>query len=146
MAAAKPFQKRGEDSWLSDQQRAERGKASFSDLLGTEKEINDINQLLQCNRWQANVHLGKDALEEAVKAVKNPRILHIATHGFFVKSDSDDFRKRACNVKSILTDENHLKALSGTNPMLRSGLLLTGAATYLNAEKKPDTEDGILTA
>lgn len=146
LAAAKPFQKHGEESWLSDQERAERGKAAFSDLPGTEKEVNDIGQLLQRHRWQVNVHLGKDALEEAVKAANNPAILHIATHGFFVQSDSTIFRKRGRPVTLIFADESHLSAPNGTNPMLRSGLLLAGAATYLNAEKKPDTEDGILTA
>jgi CHAT domain-containing protein len=71
-----------EMSWLSDQERAKRRSATFSDLPGTEKEVKDVGQLLKRNHRQANVHLGKDALEEAVKAVDNPAILHIATHGF----------------------------------------------------------------
>ncbi len=146
-AATKPFQKRGEAGWLSDHERTELRKASFTDLPGTEIEVKNIGQLLQRNGWQTSVHTGKAALEEAVKAVKNPAILHIATHGVFEQSNAEDVRSRGRNIVPLsLTDKSHFAAPSGTNPMLSSKLLLAGAATYLNAEKKPDTEDGMLTA
>ncbi|MEH0158593.1 tetratricopeptide repeat protein [Limibacter armeniacum] len=99
----------------------------FEDLPGTEKEVHDIEKILQQEGWKVTTHFGKEALEEEVKAVKSPRVLHIATHGFFMKSDSI--------TKQDLTEA-----------MLRSGLVMAGAQTYFRAEQKYDVEDGILTA
>jgi CHAT domain-containing protein len=67
----------------------------------------------------------KIATEENIKKVHNPKILHLSTHGFFIDSNEKNEK---------------------INPMLRSGLLLTGVSDYTRAEIKPDTEDGILTA
>jgi CHAT domain-containing protein len=63
------------------------------------------------------VLLSKDASEDNVKKTKSPRVMHLATHGFFLP-DNDDVR---------------------TNPFVKSGIVLA------NAEKNPD-EDGVLTA
>lgn len=95
----------------------------FSDLEGTEKEVDKIAALFQKNAWNTAVFKGKEALEENVKKLQNPKILHIATHGFFIDA-----------------------LYSKVNPMLRSGLVLAGIHTYLSAKEKYNTEDGILTA
>jgi CHAT domain-containing protein len=65
----------------------------------------------------------KDELEKAV----SPQLLHIATHGFFL---NDSTAGRA----------NHAGG-AGANPLLRSGLALSGANGIRNGD-----EHGILTA
>src|SRR5262249_30744552 len=73
----------------------------------------------------ANVLTGKQATEAALKQLAAPRILHIATHGFFL-TDSSAASGAAAKIE---------------NPLLRSGLALTGA--NLHSSKG---EDGILAA
>jgi len=97
-------------------------KGSFSDLLGTEKEIQIIDSLLKTKNIKTEKHLLAQATEQKIKDLENPTILHIATHGFFI---ADSTTK---------------------NPMLNSGILLAGVSNYYRSENKPDTDDGILTA
>src|SRR5262249_35859224 len=73
------------------------------------------------------------ATESSLKLVVAPRILHIATHGFFLTDvspavEADGSRGISANAK---TD----------NPLLRSGLALSGANL-----RGSSNEDGILTA
>lgn len=131
---------------LSDKESTERQRANFSDLAGTEKEVKDISRLLNNEGWKSTAYLGETALEEAVKSTNNPRVLHIATHGFFIASGDEDFRRNQRNITPIGTSDNQTFKASSLNPMLRSGLVLAGAASYLKATEKPDTDDGILTA
>ncbi len=65
--------------------------------------------------------LDKEASEERLKNLQSPHILHIATHGYFSGGDP-------------------------LNAMLRSGLLLAGAAVWDTLLPPPHTEDGFLTA
>ncbi len=91
----------------------------FSDLPGTEKEINAIARALRARNLKVHTYKGVDASEENIKDVAGPAILHIATHGFFVEDSA-----------------------SLVNPMIRSGLVMAG----VSLEDKARTEDGILTA
>lgn len=90
----------------------------FTDLPGTETEINKITETLTSQGISTRTYIGNEANETTVKSVKSPSILHIATHGFFV----DD-------------------AASSVSPMIRSGLVLAGVKN-----KNHSSEDGILTA
>ena len=72
-----------------------------------------------------------DALEGEVKAVDNPNILHIATHGFFLEQDSD-----------LKSDDAYVE-----NPLLRSGLILAGANNFIQdgvIVNEQNGDDGIL--
>ena len=110
----------------------ERG-SGVSPLPGTEKEVQQIQSLLKANKWRETTLLNADAKEEILKDMLKPNVLHIATHGFF-QGDVDGEIKY------------------NTNPLYRSGILLSGAAETL--ESKADLrgniqmgkEDGILTA
>jgi CHAT domain-containing protein len=101
----------------------ERGSSDLSELPGTKTEVENIAGMMTAKGWQPEVLTGDKALEETLKDCFKPRVLHIATHGYF-QSDAS---------------ENH-------NPLLRSGLMLTGAAQTLAGNKDERTEDGILTA
>lgn len=92
----------------------------FADLPGTENEVSMIEPILEKRNLKVVTYKGEQALEENVKAVQHPAILHIATHGFFV----DD-------------------AASTVSPMIRSGIVLAGVKNDL---QKPGSDDGILTA
>jgi len=82
-----------------------------------------------------NVLLGPDATEAKLKRLKGPRILHIASHGFFL-SDlqlTDEMTKRRGSGRAPL--------VASENPLLRSGIALAGAS-----ERRSGDDDGILTA
>ena len=78
------------------------------------------------------------ALEARLKAHKSPRILHLATHGFFLPDQERDPERNAGPRGTGSALEN---------PLLRSGLALAGANTARRqGSLPPEAEDGILTA
>jgi CHAT domain-containing protein len=89
--------------------------------------------------------LGKKATEASLKQARGPRILHIATHGFFFperESSREEARNPVSNDQPDVPDRL-IKAWAAQveNPLLRSGLALAGA----NQGKSGD-DDGLLTA
>ncbi|MGG6295452.1 tetratricopeptide repeat protein [Leptolyngbya sp. AN02str] len=100
---------------------------TWSDLMATEGEANAIaTQLAQTLRLPPAQILNlqqQAATEAALKQVNRPRILHIATHGFFESRGSQEV---------VLTD----------NPLLRSGLVLSG----VKVGQSGTGEDGIVSA
>ncbi len=93
-------------------------KRDFSPLPGTAEEVKEI-----ANKLGVAPLLAGKATESAVKGVNSPRILHIATHGFFENAPNQEL--------STLYD----------NPMLLSGLVLAGVK-----QKPTAPENGVLTA
>jgi CHAT domain-containing protein len=83
---------------------------------------------------EASLMTGAQATESFLKQTAAPRILHIATHGFFLAETADASQtepdRRSINVAAKIE-----------NPLLRSGLAFAGA----NLEKSGD-DDGVLTA
>ena len=103
---------------------SELEKIYFVPLAGSDKEAQVIKSLFA----EARVLTGNEATESALKRVAAPRMIHLATHGFF-------FRDPATSVGNESGDTKLM------NPLLRSGLALAGA----NLRRSGD-EDGILTA
>ena len=97
----------------------------LSDLPGTQIEIDLISDNLKSKGWDVEVISGVDATETSVKSVVNPKILHIATHGFFF--EDQQMVKRSNMISS---DNNKVVA----NPMTRSGLIFSGAENTMNGE------------
>lgn len=96
--------------------------------------------------------LRERALEGSLKAHHSPYIFHIATHGFFFPD-----RQRTSNDEVLETLASHEGRRVGKldqflrrgaeNPLLRSGLVLTGANTWdRGGPLPPEAEDGILTS
>lgn len=112
----------------------------FAPLLGTELEANAIRTLFP----EAELLLGENATETSLKRAVAPRILHIATHGFFL--EDRPVRIEGARGLNSLRDEGDLVRLSANmkieNPLLRSGLALAGA----NRRTGGSDDDGILTA
>ena len=97
------------------------------------------------------LRLGKDAREAELKAVVSPRVLHLATHGFYL-SDQEFRRTNALRdswVGSIGTRWNaSLPREDWENPLVRCGIALAGANHFTKSEirnPKSEIEDGLLT-
>ncbi|WP_436514339.1 CHAT domain-containing protein [Ekhidna sp. To15] len=102
-------------------------------LPGTKKEVQLIDSLYASKSIKAEVYLLEEAVENKIKEIKNPSTLHIATHGFFLELDPDD-----------ATTDKYVE-----NPLLRSGLVLAGANSFIRTgelDERQGTDDGILTA
>jgi CHAT domain-containing protein/Tfp pilus assembly protein PilF len=114
---------------------------SFQPLPLTQDEALAIRKVMP----EASVLLQSQATEAAIKQVRSPRILHIATHGFFL---SDQAAPLAETRSAFAEDPLRMPdrrmnewAMHIKDPLLRSGLALSGA----NLAKSGD-DDGVLTA
>ncbi len=107
---------------------ADRSTVYFAPLAGTAAEARGIQSLFP----EAELFTGKDATKAALTRIEAPRILHIATHGFFL---DDEPKWQESNARGISARANL------ENPLLRSGLALAGANL-----KQDGKDDGILTA
>ena len=124
---------------------SDRG-GDWSYLLGTEREIAEIERIGERVHFPVSVYQGRVATEETVKEIGNgkasPRILHFATHGFFFPDPelAPSFKRRLGEVEPVFK--------SSDNPMIRSGLILAGGnyAWHNGRAHRPDMDDGILTA
>jgi CHAT domain-containing protein/Tfp pilus assembly protein PilF len=112
----------------------DRSGLIFKRLAGTADEAKALRSLLKLDAQHTPT--GDRATEALLRALHGPRILHVATHGFFLSD-----REAAAIPKPAGFAEN-TRTPSGENPLLRSGLALAGA----NARRSGDTDDGILTA
>ncbi|HAA19237.1 MAG TPA: hypothetical protein DCR93_30195 [Cytophagales bacterium] len=104
-------------------------------LPGTKAEVEIISNLYKQKNQEFTIYLEDEAVEEQIKTMEAPSTLHIATHGFFLEDTPE-----AVGGK----DQGYV-----SNPLLRSGLILAGANTFIaaGANESPLTEeDGILTA
>jgi CHAT domain-containing protein len=122
----------GKDRSLNGLQRIIGQQTVIPVLEGTKVETNQINDLLTKRTIFTTLFQNNEATEENIKALKNPTILHFATHGFFINQITTGEPKTLQEAE----DRTLLK-----NPFLRSGLLLAGC-------QNPQTgqEDGILSA
>ena len=105
-------------------------------LPGAEKEVEDVKEILDKNDWRTQMYLGESATESKVKKMENPKVFHIATHGFFIDDANED--------------EEGGELLASNNPLLKSGLLFTGANELLGEAQESiynlNKKDGVLTA
>ncbi len=120
-------------------------------LAGAEQEAHDVQSAIGSTTFgPVLVHAGDAALEEIFKDVQSPRILHVATHGFFIQQqeESEEFAEHV-----MPTDERSAAAVgfsrlrNSTDPLLRSGIVLAGANDLMAAsEETALAEDGWVTA
>lgn len=101
-------------------------------LPGTKKEIEQIQSTLSSKGVPHNSYLGAIATETKVKNLQSPRVLHIATHGYFTDTGNSSVNQPNSSLNQ--------------NPLVRSGLLLAGSANAFSKNQVTSGDDGILTA
>ena len=136
----------------------------FAVLPGTRAEAEAVaglwrrlEQDVDSTAQSVDLLLGNDATESAVKSMSaGRRVLHIATHGFFLGDEcapAADGTRSVGGLATVAAASSKPTSRSNTaprrtvapeNPMLLSGLALAGANRRTAAG--PDEDDGILTA
>jgi len=99
-----------------------------------------IDSLLKRNNFSTKLHLDDQAKESVLKSAKSPKILHISTHGFFKTATEESRPAREIGPASFQTT---IRRGLMENPLLRSGLILTGTN---QTDSTKTGEDGIATA
>jgi CHAT domain-containing protein len=129
----------GNRSGDENRRSTELSQLQVGPLPGTAAEAEAIQPLLS----NAIPLLGDEATENALKQVQAPRILHIATHGFFL-ADVARPSPEANRGLGVVAADGSLPQPTGVpveNPLLRSGLALAGFNT-----RSSGREDGVFTA
>lgn len=112
----------------------------FAPLAATENEARSIQMLFP----DATVLTGVKATETAIKEVAAPRILHLATHGFFLY-DAPAVAPTVAIARDVSVPRargsRSNPGAASENPLLRSGLAFAGANL-----RNGKGDDGILTA
>ncbi|HYC85756.1 MAG TPA: CHAT domain-containing protein [Chryseosolibacter sp.] len=112
---------------------------NITELPGTRVEVNAIESLLKPG-MEVMKYMSAEASEEKIKEIAAPKLVHIATHGFFL----DDISENTRDGRSVT---GIASATLAENPLLRSGLLLAGAGkTITEGRRNSQSEDGVLTA
>jgi tetratricopeptide (TPR) repeat protein len=118
--------------------RSGDGSSTLPRLPGTGTEVKAIAELLQQHQWKTSVYTGALAQKRVVEQASSPRVLHLATHGFFLADQHN---------KSGRSGLGGSKPSGLEDPMLRSGLYFAGADRTLAGKPTTQGEDnGVLTA
>lgn len=104
----------------------------FSRLPGTKTEASYLRELLPSLKLTGKFHLNEGATEIKLRSVRSPKVLHLATHGFFY-------------------DGLSFQSQDSSNPMFQGGLALAGASDTIRAWDRgghigSTDSDGILLA
>jgi CHAT domain-containing protein len=116
------------------QRSAELGSNHWKPLPASELEGLKVSSLLG-----TELISGTAATTTALQQQQGPRVLHLATHGFFI---ADQESKPTDPMRSVQESSPLLRSLRQEDPQLRSGLVLAGA----NQPDLDPNDDGYLTA
>jgi CHAT domain-containing protein/tetratricopeptide (TPR) repeat protein len=122
----------------------------FDHLNGALQEARDIAALWQTQgseqlKGSARLLTGAEASERAFKRyAPGHRVLHLATHGFFLGPDCTLSTRSQRGIGGLATTSGRKPAALRENPLHLSGLALAGANRRASAA--PQGEDGVLTA
>lgn len=111
----------------------EMASLRFERLPGTSEEAKAIGAILGVS--DDRILTGRSATEAGVKNVSGPRILHIATHGFFLQDSTESSLRVSLAPNS--------QSVHSQDPLLRSGLALAG---FNRRREAAGANDGVLTA
>ncbi len=112
------------------------GSGLIVQLPGTKVEVDQINKVLKSSGYQVSELTQRDATESNLKSSREVSVLHIATHGFFLK----DVEHTSWPI-GVSAD------YAKDNVLLRSGLMLTGASDADKVKVGLDSSNnGIITS
>ena len=115
-------------------------QSPLPELPGTAVEVQKVSQILKAVNWTQEIYKRDDATKSKVRAVQSPTVLHIATHGFFLSDLPDADGNKVFGIEPVKAAQN---------PLLRSGLMFTGADNtiqQLGNTGNGEGDDGILNA
>lgn len=111
-----------------------RGDSTFRELPGSKVEVERIAEILNRSKFEVTPYTGMNGTEESFLSMhgKSPRILHLATHGFYYTP----------------TEAEKVDYLRGySDAMSLSGLIMSGGnAAWQGKELPAETLGGVLTA
>jgi CHAT domain-containing protein len=116
------------------------GGLKFKPLPGAEAEARSVAKLLGNDTV---LRLGAEAREAELEAVQSPRVLHMATHGFFL-SDQESKEAKPTGLNWVFTLFGLPTQNDWENPLTRCGIALSGA-NHAQQVSKAIAEDGMLT-
>ena len=133
--------KAGDQIWLYGgvDYKGGPGTGVWASLPGTRVETDRIREYGAVRGMRVTMLSGAQATEESVKALDGkgyPAVLHLATHGFcypVLDTTHADVGPGAAFIKA-------------TDPLMRSGIVLSGGNLGWNGMAASGTDDGILTA
>jgi CHAT domain-containing protein/uncharacterized protein HemY len=131
-----------ENSSLKNSRGTRNRGESWTYLPGTLKEIQSLKNILTTYNKPYLILKGNEATEARFKSLSgnSPKILHIATHGYFYENNL----QKPSYAFGLSTEDRYRLS---DDPLLRSGLILTGANyAWKHGANPNDKEDGILTA
>lgn len=113
-------------------------RGTFGYLAASNREVDEINELLMQHHCSTNLLKGTEANEFSFRELDgtSPTILHLSTHGFYLvgfDNYSDYFERLLPYIQSDID-------------MTKSGILLADANVSLNKNSNPVLADGVLTA
>ncbi|MEJ7645019.1 MAG: CHAT domain-containing tetratricopeptide repeat protein [Chryseolinea sp.] len=114
------------------------GKGDIAPLPATKVEVDAIGKILKASGYQVTAFSQKTATEANLKATKGPVLIHIATHGFFLRDVENSGNAFGVNIEN-----------ANDNPLLRSGILLADASSTVSGKRMPNlvsNDNGVLTA
>jgi len=114
------------------------GSKEVAALPGTRVEVEGITRMLKTAGYVPSQYMQRTASESNLKTTSSPTVMHIATHGYFLK----DVEVKGSGFGIHIDNATE-------NPLLRSGLLLTGAGKTVAGQAEPSlqsNDNGILTA
>jgi CHAT domain-containing protein/Flp pilus assembly protein TadD len=114
------------------------GGSDIAPLPGTKIEIENVSKILKTGGYQISQFVQLQASEKNLKSVKSPALMHIATHGYFLKDTEGTGDAFGINAEN-----------AANNPLLRSGLMLANASKTVSGTAQTNLEsndNGILTA
>ncbi len=121
------------------------GISSFGYLSATKNEIENISTLANKSNLKAIIFEDRNATEESIKQLDGrtiPFVLHLATHGFFFPDPVIE----SSNDKLFIEGKSKIFK-SSDDPMMRSGLVFSGAnKSWGKSNENQSEDDGILTA
>lgn len=102
-------------------------------LPDTQAEVEAVGLSLKNAGWQVSTYTGNMARKGVLEQARSPRVVHLATHGFFFSGST--------------SADKPAKPSAVQDPMLRSGLFFAGAdRTRAGQRPATDSDDGVLTA
>lgn len=132
------FKKQKQGSATQSEAVAKRyGLNNLSKLPGTKIEVEEISKELKVKTWNVSLFTDEKASEQNLRKLNSPNVLHIATHGYYLKDlETDDRLFLGFDTKTMKD-----------NSFLRSGIILAGVGPSTSDSTNTNSEnDGIVTA